>query len=198
MTIQKVDPAIVQAAAPKTRAEFLNECKRLANERSILDVFEASLRECGFSGSTNIPKLAFLALYTRMRDPVSLVIKGPSGSGKSYALKAALKYLPTSAYEQFSGMSEKALIYSGLNLKNRFLIIQEAAGLAEGNGRVFLRQLITEGVVRYATVQSTSTGIVGKELPPMEGPTGLMMTTTANPGSRIRARKRGFYDFLSG
>ena len=66
-------------------------------------------------------------------------------------------------------MSEKALLYAGLDLKNRFLIIQEAAGLAEGPGRVFMRQLLTEGEVRYVTVQSTSTGLVGKELPRRRG-----------------------------
>jgi len=78
-------------------------------------------------------------------------------------------------------MSEKALIYhEGLNLKHKYLVIGEAAGLAEGNGRAFLRQLLSEGRVRYATVQSTSAGLVGKDLKPLEGPTGLLMTTTAN------------------
>ncbi|ODR96662.1 hypothetical protein AUC69_13705 [Methyloceanibacter superfactus] len=110
-----------------------------------------------------------------------MVIKGPSGSGKSYALNTALKFIPSEAYEYFSGMSEKALLYNkGLNLKHRYLVIGEAAGLSEGSGRAFLRQLLTEGKVRYATVQSTSEGNVGQELQPLEGPTGLILTTTAN------------------
>jgi hypothetical protein len=154
----------------------------LLKASSVLDVLEEEIRDRGFVGSADLPKLVFLCLYTRHFDhPVSLVIKGSSGSGKSFALKSALQFVPSTAYEQFAGMSERALIYNkDLDLKHRYLIIQEAAGLNEGTGRVFLRQLLSEGTVRYATVHSTKDGLVGEELPVREGPTGLLMTTTAN------------------
>lgn len=160
----------------------LGECFDIATSASILDLLEAELRTQGFIGSTHLPKLVFLCLITRFfSKPVSLVIKGPSGSGKSYALAAGLQFVPKSAFEEFSGMSEKALIYhDGLKLKHKYLVIGEAAGLAEGNGRAFLRQLLSEGRIRYATVESTSSGIAGKDLKPIEGPVGLLMTTTAN------------------
>ena len=79
-------------------------------------------------------------------------------------------------------MSERALAYLGgqLDLKHKTLIIQEAAGMSKGTGRAFLRQLLTEGQIRYATVQSTRDGLQGVELPVVEGPCGLIMTTTAN------------------
>lgn len=155
---------------------------KLANRESILEALEDELRQRGFAGPTDVPKLVFLCLYTRFFEkPVSLVIKGPSGSGKSYALHSGLQFVPGSAYEEFSGMSEKALIYqSDLDLKHRYLVIGEAAGLAQGDGRAFLRQLLSEGTIRYITVQSTSKGLVGQELKLIEGPTGLVMTTTAN------------------
>jgi hypothetical protein len=77
-------------------------------------------------------------------------------------------------------MSERALIYNkDLKLKHKHLVIQEAGGLSDGVGRIYLRQLLSEGKVRYATVQSTKNGLVGEELPPIEGPTGLLMTTTS-------------------
>ena len=43
-----------------------------------------------------------------------------------------------------------------------------------------MRQFLSEGQVRYMTVQSTKDGNVGQELPVIRGPVGLMMTTTAN------------------
>ena len=154
----------------------------LMYRKSILDALEEEIRGQGFVGSADVPKLVFLCLYTRHFDkPVSMVIKGSSGSGKSFALKMGLKFIPNSAYELYAGMSERALIYNeNLKLRHRYLIIQEAAGLSAGVGRVFLRQLLSEGEVRYSTVQSTKDGLVGKDLPPIEGPTGLLMTTTAN------------------
>lgn len=166
----------------QNREELAEQCAALASQSSILDILESELRTRGFSGPANVPKFVALSLYTRwFRKPVSAVIKGPSGSGKSFALKAGLQFIPDDACESFSGMSEKALVYlNDLDLKHRFLVIGEAAGLASGEGRALLRQLLSEGHVKYATVQKTKDGLAGKLLKPLEGPTGLLMTTTAN------------------
>lgn len=155
-----------------------NELWEHPNKLLLLDQI---VKQQGFSGPTDIPRLSYLSLLTGMtQHPVSMVIKGPSGAGKSYGLNKGKQFIPETAYEQFEGMSEKALVYlKDLSLKNKHLIIGEAAGMAEGNGRTLLRQLLSEGTVRYATVQSTSKGLEGSELPQLEGPTGLIMTTTA-------------------
>jgi len=150
---------------------------------NILQELENNLRAHGYVGDTRPAKLVYLTLVsTLLPEPVSLVIKGPSGSGKSFALRCGKRYVPEDAYEEFHGMSEKAIVYMGdkLDLKHKGLIIQEAAGLRDGQGRAFLRQLLTEGSIRYATVQSNKDGLEGLELPPVEGPCGLLMTTTAN------------------
>ncbi|MBK8457451.1 MAG: hypothetical protein IPL47_10365 [Phyllobacteriaceae bacterium] len=148
---------------------------------SVLNNMDTILTESGFAGPTDIPKLVYLSLVTGMLSrPVSMVIKGASGAGKSFALNAALQFVPANAYERFEGMSEKAIVYlKGIDLKHKHLIIGEAAGMAEGAGRALLRQLLSEGKVRYATVESTDKGLSGKELLALEGPTGLIMTTTA-------------------
>jgi hypothetical protein len=160
---------------------LLKKCEELAYSPSIPNVLEKEIRKRGFAGSADIPKLVYLTFFTGMlRRPVSLVLKGPSGAGKSFSLKAGKQFIPPKAYEQFEGMSEKALVYlKGLDLKHKHLVIGEAAGLAEGNGRTLVRQLLSEDKVRYATVQSTSDGLEGSELPTLEGPCGLIMTTTA-------------------
>src|SRR5690606_30715408 len=129
------------------------------------------LRSQGFAGSTNIPKIVFLAATTRLfSDPVSLAVFGPSGVGKSYAVQAGLQFIPASEIESISGMSEKALPYLGseMALKNRVLFLGEAAGMADGNGRAFLRQLLTEGKIEYLTVQKTNAGLKGEKLPVVE------------------------------
>ena len=171
--------ALSQKKAQERDACF-DKCADLALRDSILSAFAESLQEQGFVGSPNIPQLVYLCLTTRVfRRPVSLVIKGPSGSGKSFALQAALRYVPDEAYECFSGMSDKALVWSDLDLRNKYFVVQEAAGLRDGEGRAFLRQLLSEGHVKYLTVQSTPEGLK-KEIRTVDGPTGLLMTTTAN------------------
>lgn len=165
---------------PITISPF-DRTKGLAEHPSILDDLEKEIRRQGFAGPPHLPQLIYLVLLTGMSDrPVSLVVKGPSGAGKSYSLNMALQFVPPVAYERFEGMTEKALVYlKGLVLKHKHLVIGEASGMADGDGRAHLRQLLSEGRVRYATVQSTANGLVGAELPMLEGPTGLIMTTTA-------------------
>ncbi|WP_338304986.1 hypothetical protein, partial [Bradyrhizobium ottawaense] len=125
--------------------------------------------------------LIFLSAITAAFDkPVSIVIKGESGSGKSFSLQSGLRYVHPTAYQEVHGMSPKALLHAAQNeLKHKMLVIQEAAGFS-ADGWVYLRQLLTEGRLTYRTVVQTRDGHVGKELPTIEGPVGLFMTTTQN------------------
>ncbi len=163
------------------REKLLSSCSALAQKPNILRELGEHLTKHGFAGSTDIPEIVVLSMITRsFQNPVSLIIKGQSGSGKSFALKSGLRYVPSSAFHEFHGMSAKALVHaSDLDFKNRFLVVQEFAGMAK-EGMVFLRQLLTEGRVHYRTVDQGRDGYEGKALPAIEGPTGLMMTTTAH------------------
>lgn len=156
--------------------------EELLKSENILDVLEAELRKQGFAGSANIPKIVYLAATSRIfAEPISLVVMGPSGSGKTHAIESGLQFIPPEAIESIAGMSEKALPYlSGISLKNRVLYLGEAAGMADGNGRAYLRQLMTEGKLDYLTVQKSSSGLKGEKLPTVEGPISFMMATTAN------------------
>ncbi|WP_155765451.1 hypothetical protein [Mesorhizobium erdmanii] len=161
--------------------ELLQRCGGLERQTNIIEIMGQETKALGFAGNTKLPQLVYLTLLTGMLDrPVSLLIKGPSGAGKSFSLKTGKYFIPKAAYEEFEGMSEKAIVYlQNLSLINRHLIIGEASGMADGAGRTLLRQLLSEGKVRYATVESTDSGLKGSELPTLKGPCGLIMTTTA-------------------
>jgi hypothetical protein len=69
--------------------------KQLRRKRDILKEFKKSLRQVGLVGDTRVAQLLFLSLVSHLLPkPVSMVIKGPSGSGKSYVLELVLKYFP--------------------------------------------------------------------------------------------------------
>jgi hypothetical protein len=153
---------------------------KISQKTSILKALDESLRKHGFAGPTDIPQLVFLSTLTRMNDiPVSLLIKGTSGSGKSHALKCALRYVPETIYKLVHGVSEKALLHMTQDMRNRFLVCQEAAGFSK-EGFKFLRQVMTEGEAKYLTVNQTKDGHEGKELSGIKGPMGVIMTTTSN------------------
>ena len=141
----------------------------------ILYELDKLITQLGLVGEIRNAKLLYLAVTSRLLDhPVSVVVKGPSSGGKSQTVKTVLKTFPPSAHYSLSGMSEHALAYSQEPLKHRILVIYEAAGVDSKFASYLLRSLLSEGRIRYETVESTDEGIV-PQLIEREGPTGLIL-----------------------
>jgi MarR family len=154
-------------------------CQALAEEPDILSHFAEALARSGVAGEATIAKLLYLALTSRLLEkPVSIALKGPSSGGKSYLVERVLSFLPESAYYALTAMSDRTLAYSEEPIKHRFLVIFEAAGMRGDFATYLMRSLLSEGRVRYETVEKTSEGIKPR-LIEREGPTGLIVTTTA-------------------
>ena len=149
-----------QAAAEAHRAEAWAQCAELAQQPRILDHFALALESCGVVGERRTAKLLYLVGVSRLlARPVSAVVKGPSSAGKSHLTERVLQFFPCSAYYALSAMSERALAYSEESLQHRVLVVYEAVGL-EGNFASYLvRSLLSEGRVRYETVEKTKDGL---------------------------------------
>jgi len=166
---------------PKFKTEYQALIKKLGFSKNLLDDLSQEITATGFAGDTLIPELVYLTLNTgRQSKPVSMVIKGGSGAGKSFSLNAGKQFVPTDVFHEFQGMSEKAIVYNDYDFKHKHIIISEAAGMADGDGRVLIRQLLSEGRIKYLTVTSTAKEGLKSETLLKEGPTGLIMTTTAD------------------
>ena len=75
-------------------------------------------------------------------------------------------------------MSERALAYDTEPLVHRMLVIHEAAAIRGHWLTYLLRSLLSEGCVRYATVEKTPGGKLAPRVIERPGPTGLVVTTT--------------------
>ena len=154
-------------------------CETLARESRIFDTFADTLRRSGVAGESRVAKLLYLALTSRLLDrPVSVAVKGPSSGGKSYLTESVLRFFPDSAYHALTAMSERTLAYSEEPIKHRFLVVYEAAGMSGEFATYLIRSLLSEGRVRYETVEKTPQGLKARVIE-REGPTGLIVTTTA-------------------
>ena len=152
----------------------------LAKEPRILDVFEGELDGAGVVGERRLCKLIYLAVTGRFLDRfASLAIKGPSASGKSWAIERVLDFFPEEAYYLLTAMSERALAYGTEPLSHRFLVLFEAAGLESDFASYLVRSLLSEGCVRYETVEKGKDGELKARLVEREGPTGLIVSTTS-------------------
>jgi DNA-binding transcriptional ArsR family regulator len=168
-----------RAEADVTSQEAWEHCSELAKAPNILERFAAELAQSGVAGEARIAKLLYLAVTSRLLErPVSIALKGPSSGGKSHVVERVLSFVPESAYYALTAMSERTLAYSEEPIKHRFLVIYEAAGMSGEFATYLMRSLLSEGRVRYETVEKTSEGIKPR-LIEREGPTGLIVTTTA-------------------
>ena len=134
----------------------------------------------GLAGEERNAKLLYLALSSRMLDrPVSICIKGPSSGGKSFLLETVLRAFPEAAFYAFSAMSARALVYSEEDFVHRFMIIYEVTGMGDDMATYLVRSLLSEGRIRYKTVEPSRDGMQPLVLD-KEGPTGLLVTTTSS------------------
>lgn len=165
-------------STPSDTRATAQQSRELAREPRILDRLRAALASAGLVGEDEAAEILYLATTSRLLEkPVSVAVKGPSAGGKSFLVETVLAFLPDSAYYAMTGMSDRALAYSQEPLEHRMLVIYEAAGMTGEFATYLLRSLLSEGAVRYETVEKTKEGVRAR-LIERPGPTGLIVTTT--------------------
>jgi hypothetical protein len=169
-----------QSERAETKLKAWELCAGLARSKDILAEFDQALETVGLVGERRAAKLIYLAVTSRLLDrPISIALKGPSAGGKSFTVESVLRFFPQDAFFALTAMSDRALAYSTEPLKHRCLVIYEAAGMASDLSTYLIRSLLSEGKLRYETVEKTRDGLRPK-LIEREGPTGLIVTTTSH------------------
>jgi len=158
--------------------EAWESCKALAEEPRILDRLAIDIAAGGLAGEERAIKLLYLIVTSRLLPrQVNAAVKGPSAAGKSYTVERVLRYFPPNAYYEVTSMSEKALIYLDEPMSHRILVMYEAAGFGGQVLSYLVRSLLSEGRIRYVTVEKVGDHLQSREIV-LEGPTGLITTTT--------------------
>jgi DNA primase len=180
------DEAIREALAPKEPAPVAmseaDQAEALALLKSpnlmarIVDDFDA----CGVVGERTNKLVGYLAAISRLLDrPLAVVIQSSSAAGKSSLMDAVLAFVPEEARTKYSAMTGQSLFYMGqTSLKHRILAIAEEEGASRASYAMKLLQ--SEGELTIAsTGTDPATGNLITQEYRVEGPTMLMMTTTA-------------------
>ena len=169
---------IETAEVEAERAAAWDACQEIATAHDILTEFGRTIAR-RVAGEPDTLKILFLTMVSRLlARPVSVAVKGPSSGGKSFTTERVLDFFPTSAYYSLSAMSDRALAYSSEPLSHRMLVVFEATGVQSEMQSYLLRSLLSEGRIRYEFVEKTRDGMRPR-LIEREGPTGLLVTTTA-------------------
>jgi hypothetical protein len=179
--LQNATPYAEQAKiAAEIRAKVAwQKAGPLARRARILRHFQRDLERAGVVGEVRLCKLIYLTITSRFLDRfASVAVKGPSASGKSWAIERTLNFFPPSAYYLLTAMSDRALAYGTEPLSHRFLVLFEAAGLESDFASYLVRSLLSEGCLRYETVEKAHDGTLQARLVERDGPTGLIVSTT--------------------
>lgn len=169
---------VLATQAETKKTEAWSKCRNLAESGCVLKLFGAVISDAGVVGEEHNVKLVYLALTSRfLARPVSLALKGPSSGGKSFLLEQTLRFFPESAYHCTTAMSDRNLVFTEVDLRRRFLVIFEAEGITDF-GSYLMRSLLSEGRLIYEVVEKTRDGLRPRRIE-KEGPTGLLVTTTA-------------------
>jgi DNA primase catalytic core len=180
------DEAIREALAPKEPAPVAmseaDQAEALALLKSpdlmsrIVDDFVA----CGVVGERTNKLVGYLAAVSRLLDrPLAVVIQSSSAAGKSSLMDAVLAFVPEEARTKYSAMTGQSLFYMGqTSLKHRILAIAEEEGASRASYAMKLLQSEGELTIASTGTDPTTGNLITQEYR-VEGPTMLMMTTTA-------------------
>ena len=147
-----------------------------------------TVSELGVTGETRIVKGTFLTVVSQvLAEPVSLVAKGASAGGKSYATRTTLGLFHPASFYSVTAGSQRSLIYTDEEFSHRTIVMFEATALREvaeardGDMTAMLvRTLLSEGQIRHDVTEKDDAGRMATRVITKKGPTNLIVTTTAD------------------
>ena len=174
-----------------TREGLFEAAQQIIECGNVLNWFAGTWRKV-VAGEENNAKLLYLVATSRLFGTcMSAVAKGPSAVGKSNLRKTVLEFFPPEDVVSFTTLSEKALLYYEDDFQHKILSMGEAAGIEEKQMQDYLlRELISDGVLRYPVVMKSADGkSMSTQTVIKHGPVVFMVTTTKaalNPENETR------------
>jgi len=156
------------------------------------------IRSLGYGGDLQTVLIVYLAMTSRVLAVrpgtmlAHLLLVGPAGAGKSYAVQVVRRLLPKSAVVVIDAGSPGVLIYMKDNLKHQALIYSEADSLPASEDSPIasaIRNLLQDNQLSYkVTRQDPRTGDYGVQDVTKEGPTVVITTAVKSLGPQLTTR----------
>jgi hypothetical protein len=138
----------------KSRKTQKNDSQLNKKARSLLHdpffLFKANKRvgELGVAGERRNRGVLILAGMSKaLPEPVSVIVKGPTSSGKSNLVKATLRLFPANCIVDRAGLSPTALAHGKIPLKHKILFMNEYR--SGKDAQQLLRLIQSEGKIEH-------------------------------------------------
>ena len=179
------ETVIAQAQAPKSVEVVLSDNERraaleLLRDPQLVDRIVTDFAQVGVVGEATNCLVGYLAALSRKLDqPLAVIIQSTSAAGKSALMEAVLGLVPGEERVKFSAMTGQSLFYMGeADLAHKVLAVAEEEGASRA--AYALKLLQSEGELSIAsTGKDTASGRLITHTYSVQGPTAIMLTTTA-------------------
>lgn len=150
--------------------------------KNIMREFGDTLKQLPLVALDNQAKLLFISHFTRyLDDPVSVIVSGESGTGKTNLMTQIQKFFAQDSYIEVTAMTAKAManLPKEIVINRKTLMCGELAGIKSEDGNYLLRQALSEGkVTRWVPVEG-KVGETNKTVTQtVEGKFNMFLTTT--------------------
>jgi hypothetical protein len=164
----KPDPVVSAASLPE-----------LAREEGLIGAIRRDLATVGLVGESDAGLFLYLAYSSRkLNKPLSVIIRGPSGSGKDEIQRRPAELMPPGDVLDFMSLTPQRLYYGEPgSLKHKVLVGGERSHQdddAQRDRTAAVRQLLTHGYLSKGTVGER---LKGQDIH-QEGPVSYSETTT--------------------
>lgn len=163
-----------------------------------IQLVREAIAALGYGGDESVPLIVYLACTTRLLKlrpgqlPCHVILLGPPGIGKTFAISVVLRLLPSDAYIATDASSPRAFIYETGDMKHKVLVLAEADSLPAGEDNPAasaVRALLQDGQMTYKlVVREPERGSFTVETIVREGPTVFITSATRKLGDQLMSR----------
>jgi len=179
-------PRPSESPSPQPDADALALLKR----PDLLDCFLEDTGRLGCVGEEPNKTLLYLALTSRLLDnPINIIVRGESASGKSRQVLSIAKFFPHAEVITLSSMSAKALFHYKGPLAHKVLMVMEHAGVEAAQYPI--RTLLSEGGLNHFVTMQSPSGAFESQVMEVKGPISFVVTTNL-PGLDQQNENRCF------
>src|SRR5262245_57641543 len=158
--------------------------RELAQAPDLMDRVIQQVQSMGVVNERDLIALVYIAATSRvLNEPLNVLVKGASSSGKSFTTTNTLELIGPDFVNHLTSSSALSLVYDDRPLAHTILFINEANQLQADENSIFamlLRSLMSEGRIDHQTTVEDPESPTGRRVVRIvrEGPISLMVTTT--------------------
>ena len=191
--------ALTPAEKAKLREALWPRVSNLAQAPDLMDRVVQQVQALGVVNEGELIVLTYTAATSRvLRQPVNILVKGASSSGKSFTTTRTLELIGPDFVNHLTSSSALSLVYDDRPLAHTVLFINEANQLQTDENSMFamlVRTLISEGRIVHQTTVEDPDSPAGRRVERVvrEGPITLVVTTTGELHSENETRMLSWY-----